>query len=237
MIYIHWLLLLIYGLIVVAAMIRVLMDNRQPAKAMAWILVLTFIPVVGLILYIFFGQNTRKERLISQQSLDQLTKRSMLEFVEQKNLVLPDNYQTLVQLFASQNWALPFKDNETDIFTDGYHFFHALLREIGRAQHHIHFDTYIMEDDPLGYLVADALIDKAQQGVEVRVIYDDVGCWNVKTAVLGTYARGGHRRACLHAREIPCLHQQGELSQPPQVVRGGWARGLCGRHEYRHALH
>ena len=88
MIYVHWLILLIYGLAVVATMIRVLMDNRQPAKTMAWMLVLTFLPLLGIFLYFFFGQNTRKERLISQQSLDQLTKRSMLEFVEQKDLVI-----------------------------------------------------------------------------------------------------------------------------------------------------
>ena len=77
MIYIHWLLLAIYVLAVVVTMITVLMDNRQPAKTMAWMLVLTFLPLLGIILYFFFGQNTRKERLISQQSLDQLTKRSM----------------------------------------------------------------------------------------------------------------------------------------------------------------
>ena len=45
-----------------------------------------FIPFVGIIFYFFFGQNTRKERLISDRSMDQLTKRSMLEFVEQENL-------------------------------------------------------------------------------------------------------------------------------------------------------
>ncbi len=179
MIYVHWLILLIYGLAVVATMIRVLMDNRQPAKTMAWMLVLTFLPLLGIFLYFFFGQNTRKERLISQQSLDQLTKRSMLEFVEQKDLVIPDNYQTLVQLFASQNWALPFKDNHTDIFTNGYDLFGQLLRDISQARHHIHLDTYIFEDDALGFLVSDALIAKAKEGVEVRVIYDDVGCWHV----------------------------------------------------------
>ena len=182
MIYVHWLILLVYGLAVVGAMIKVLMDNRQPAKTMAWMLVLTFLPLLGIILYFFFGQNTRKERLISQQSLDQLTKRSMLEFVEQKDLVIPENYKTLVQLFASQNWALPFKDNETDIFTNGYDFFGSLLRDVSKAQHHIHLDTYIFEDDALGYLIADALIDRVQKGVEVRVVYDDVGCWHVKSA-------------------------------------------------------
>lgn len=180
MIYVHWLLLTVYVLAVVGTMIRVLMDNRQPAKTMVWMLVLMFLPLVGIILYFFFGQNTRKERLISQQSLDQLTKRSMLEFAEQKDLMLPVQHEMLIKFFASQNWALPFKDNLVDVYTDGYQFFHALLQAIAQARRHIHLDSYIFNDDELGNLLADALIAKAGQGVEVRVIYDDVGCWEVK---------------------------------------------------------
>jgi cardiolipin synthase len=57
-----------------------------------------------------------------------------------------------------------------------------LLYEIGQAKHHIHLISYIIEDDPVGRLVADALMDKARQGIEVRLIYDDVGCWRVKKA-------------------------------------------------------
>ena len=173
---------MLYVAIMIPAIIRVLLDNRQPAKTMAWILVLAFMPFVGIIFYIFFGQNTRKERHISDRSMDQLTKRSMLEFVEQENLHLPANNKPLMNLFTNQNWAFPFNDNRVDIFTDGYEFICSLLYNIGKAQHHIHLDTYIFEDDALGYLVADALIDKAEQGVEIRVIYDDVGCWKVKDA-------------------------------------------------------
>lgn len=182
MVYFHWIYLLLYVAIMIPAIILVLLDNRQPAKTMAWILVLAFMPFVGIIFYIFFGQNTRKERHISDRSMDQLTKRSMLEFVEQENLHLPANNKPLMNLFTNQNWAFPFKDNRVDIFTDGYEFICSLLYNIGKAQHHIHLDTYIFEDDALGYLVADALIDKAEQGVEIRVIYDDVGCWKVKDA-------------------------------------------------------
>ena len=58
MIYVHWLVILAYTIIVVAAMLHVLMDNRQPAKTMAWVLVLSFMPLVGIVLYFFFGQNT-----------------------------------------------------------------------------------------------------------------------------------------------------------------------------------
>lgn len=180
MLYIHWILLVIYLAITIGGIVAVLMDNKQPEKTMAWILVLCFMPIVGIIFYLFFGQNTRKEKAISERSMDLLMKRSMLEFAEQENLHIPRRNRPLMKLFTNQNWALPFKDNEVSIFTDGYEFVSTLLYNIGQAQDHIHLDTYIIEDDPLGNLVADVLIDKARQGVEVRLLYDDVGCWRVK---------------------------------------------------------
>ena len=101
-------------------MTTVLMDRRQPAKTMAWMLVLIFAPAVGVVLYIFFGQNIRKERIISQNSLDQLTKRSMLEFAEQNRLMLPDKHRQLISLFTNQNGAMPFFASSTEAYTNGY---------------------------------------------------------------------------------------------------------------------
>lgn len=169
----------VYQVIVILTIIHVVLDNRQPAKTMAWALVIWFVPVVGIVFYLFFGVNTRKERLISQRSLDMLSKRSMLEFVEQRDLHLPEEYKPIIDLFVSENFSLPFKDSEVKIHTDGYSFFHALLKEIASAKDHIHLDMYIFEDDALGNMVRDALVAKAREGVEVRLIYDDVGCWNV----------------------------------------------------------
>ena len=169
----------VWQVIAVLVIVHVVLDNRQPAKTMAWALVIYFVPVVGVVFYLFFGINTRKERYVSERSMNQLTKRSMLEFVEQQNLRLPEQQKPLIDLFINQNLALPFKDNEVDIYTDGYQFFPVLLQEIGKACSHIHIDMYIFADDALGTLIADALIDKARKGVEIRVVYDDVGCWNV----------------------------------------------------------
>lgn len=191
MIYLNWAILIIYVATIISAMTAVLMDNRQPAKTVAWLLVLLFIPLIGIVLYYFFGQNTRKEKYISQRSLDQLTKRSMLSFVEQRDLQLPEKYNTLIRQFTQQNWALPFKNNSVEIFTDGFSFFTSLLKAIGQAQHHIHLSTYIIDDDPLGRLIADALIDRAKQGVEVRLIYDDVGCWRVPNSFFERMRAGG----------------------------------------------
>ena len=179
MIYVHWIFIVLYVAVIVGIMLTVLMDNRQPAKTIAWVLVLLFVPVVGIVLYIFFGQNTRKMKLISGRSLDQLSKRSMLEFVEQRNLRMPEYFSSLVRLFTNQSLSLPFKDNAVEFYTDGYQFFPALLQAIKGATNHIHLDTYIIADDPLGSLVSDALIAKAREGVEVRLIYDDLGCWRV----------------------------------------------------------
>ena len=170
----------VYKIIVIVAVIHVILDNRQPAKTMAWTMVIYFVPVVGIVFYLFFGINTRRERYVSDRSMNQLTKRSMLEFAEQQNLQLPEKHKPLIDLFINQNLSLPFKDNQVDILTDGYQFIHHLLADIHQAKNHIHIDMYIIADDALGRLIADALIDKAREGIEVRLIYDDVGCWNVK---------------------------------------------------------
>ena len=170
------LLFALYEIVIIVAIIHVLMDNRQPAKTMAWMLVIYFVPVVGLLFYFFFGVNTRRGKLMSERSLQQLTRRAMFEFVEQRDLHVPDEYKTTIDLFVNQGFFLPFKDNEVEVFTDGHTFFLDLFHSIGKARHSIHLDFYIFEDDALGTLLADMLIDKARQGVEIRLVYDDVGC-------------------------------------------------------------
>ena len=171
---------LIYVVLVIATTLSVIMENRQPEKTVAWVFVLLFVPVFGMIIYFFFGRDTRRERVIGKHSMDQLSRRQMLGFVEQKDFVIPEKHKTLVNLFYNQNEALPFKDNDVEIYTNGYDFILSLLHDIAAAKNHIHICSYIFEDDSLGRLLSDALIDKARQGVEVRVIYDDVGCWKVK---------------------------------------------------------
>jgi cardiolipin synthase len=81
--------------------VHVIMDNRQPAKTMAWALVILFVPFVGFTLYLFFGINTRKERMANQRSLDQLSRRQMLGFVGQQDLRLPDKHKQLIDLYVN----------------------------------------------------------------------------------------------------------------------------------------
>ena len=93
-------------IIAIAAIIHVVLDNRQPAKTMAWALVIYFLPIFGVVAYIFFGVNRRKERFVGRRSMDMLTKRSMLEFVEQQDLKLPAPYENTIRLFSNQSFSL-----------------------------------------------------------------------------------------------------------------------------------
>ena len=74
--------LAIYNVIIVLAIGHVILDCRQPAKTMAWTLVIYFVPVAGLLAYLLVGVNTRRERMVSRRSMDQLSRRQMDAFVE-----------------------------------------------------------------------------------------------------------------------------------------------------------
>lgn len=169
----------LYFGVIIGMIIIVVLDNRNPVKTMAWILVLSFLPFVGIVFYFFFGRSTRKERIISEKSYNRLMKKPMAEFVAQESYELPADQYQVAQLFRNTNQALPFEGNSVDIYTDGYQKIASLIKELTKAKHHIHLEYYIFENDAIGRLVRDVLVDKVRQGVEVRVLYDDVGCWNV----------------------------------------------------------
>lgn len=173
---------IIYFGAIIGTIIVVILDNRNPVKTMAWILVLMFLPIVGLVFYFFFGRSQRRERIIGKKSYGRLLKKPMAEYLAQDPSALPQEYDRLIKLFQHTNQALPFDGNRVDVYTSGYSMIQALLRELQKAEKHIHIEFYIFEDDAIGRMVRDVLIEKARAGVEVRVIYDDVGCWHVPHA-------------------------------------------------------
>lgn len=170
---------LVYLAVILFTIVIVLLDNRNPVKTMAWILVLVFLPVVGLAFYFFFGRNTRKERLISKKGFSRLSKRPMAEYQAQEALGDFTGRNQLIPFFHRVSNALPFEGNDVQVFTDGYSMYQELFRRIAKAKHHIHLEFYIFENDAVGRLLRDLLIDKAREGVSVRLLYDDVGCWDV----------------------------------------------------------
>ena len=170
---------LIYLGLIIGTIIVIVLDNRNPVKTMAWVMVLMFLPVVGLIFYFFFGRSHRHERIISRRGYNRLLKKPMAEYLAQEEISLPERYARLIGFFKLTDQSFPFEGNRVEVYTSGEEMLQALLSAIAKAEHHIHVEFYIFEDDAVGRLVRDALMDKARHGVEVRVLYDDVGCWRV----------------------------------------------------------
>lgn len=85
---------------IISTIVIIILDNRNPVKTMAWILILLFLPIVGLVFYFFFGRSQRRERIIGQKSYDRLLKKPMAEYLAQDCSDIPYEYSRLIQLFV-----------------------------------------------------------------------------------------------------------------------------------------
>lgn len=170
----------IYLLIVCSTVLVIVLDNRQPVKTIAWILVVSSMPVLGLVIYFFFGRNHKKNLLINRTCAIQLARRSAYRFFRTRIPDIPEEHRQLINLFRRQSMAFPYPENQIQLFIHGMDMLEALIADIRSAKHHIHLEFYIWEDDRVGNRVLDELAQKVAEGVTVRVIYDDVGCWKVR---------------------------------------------------------
>lgn len=161
----------------------IFLERRDASTTWAWIMVLFFIPILGFILYLIFGRklsnrykfkwDTKRKHGVEKEVEAQLEKIEENQFTYKQEVL--KEYQDLYYLHLKHNNALYSQDNDIQIFTDGTDKFHALIADLETAKDHIHLLYYIIREDQLGMEIADMLIKKARLGVEVRVLYDDMG--------------------------------------------------------------
>lgn len=170
----------LYSITMLGLVLVIIMENRNPLKTIPWVIVLLLLPGIGLLFYFFFGQDNRKQRIISRRTYKRIMKRPHGRHHQKDSHPVPEQYKVLATLLGSSNQFSLLYGSELTVYTHGKEKFKALVEEIEKAEHHIHLQYYIFNDDKIGCTIKDALIQKARQGIEVRVLYDDVGCWNVK---------------------------------------------------------
>ena len=66
---------IVYFGAIIGTIVVIILDNRNPVKTMAWILILMFLPIVGLVFYFFFGRSQRRVRMIGKKSYSRLLKK------------------------------------------------------------------------------------------------------------------------------------------------------------------
>lgn len=204
---------MLYILTVLFIAVLIVLENRNPLKTISWVLVLVLLPILGIVFYLFFGQEYRKVKMFSRKGLKDLER--LRKLTKNQLEQLPQNYQSfqesildkrqLINLMLSNSNALLTDDNDVIILKNGDQTFPAMFTALEEAKQHIHIEYYIVEDDEIGNKLRDLLIRKANDGVEIRFIYDDVGSWQLTKKYINSLRDVGVKIDCFMKVRFPQL--------------------------------
>lgn len=191
-----------YFIFTILVILRVLYDTRSSTKALAYILFIVFLPILGTLFYFAFGINYRKRKLYTKKLVidehqGKLIRQKMNAYSEAilNSGLIADKHKTLAAYIRYSSNSPLTANNEVKLLINGEEKFPALLEALEQAKSHIHLEYYIYENDFTGNQIADMLIQKAQQGVEVRFMYDDFGSHGLGKAFIKRLQEGGVRTA------------------------------------------
>ncbi len=166
----------------------VFFERRDPRTIWTWLLVLYFIPVLGFFLYLLIGQDMRKSRMFKNKELEDAIQSAVLkqeQRVKNKAIFSHDNgemsrYHDLVMYNLTAAKSVYTDDNEVEIYTDGKEYFARLYEDMKNAKEFIHIQSYIIKNDELWQALEPLLAQKVKEGVEVRILYDSMGCRSMR---------------------------------------------------------
>lgn len=165
-------------LISVATVIAIVNRSMSPESKVTWLIV-TFVPVFGPLLYLMFG-----ERRLSKKELKQLQELNSIAFHEnngrQLHLQLQETdksaYGIINALLHMDSNAEVYDHTDSQFFANGEEMWQQMLEDLKRAEKFIFLEYYIVEEGLMWDSILEILEEKAAQGVEVKMLYDDIGC-------------------------------------------------------------
>lgn len=167
------------GWVIRIVMLAVVIQKRRPAAAVAWLLVIFFLPWPGLILYLLIGNDRVPQRRLQRHGRLLTTIRRDLARIsmtpETAHPNLHAGQQGVVDLAQGLSDVAIVGGNAVELMADTDDTINHLLADVDAAEHHIHLMAYIFADDATGRRVAKHLQAAAARGVAVRVIVDAVG--------------------------------------------------------------
>lgn len=167
----------------------ILLDNKPAQSTVAWLLTVYFLPFIGLFVYLFAGIDWKKSKILHQRPEERF--REQLKDVVQHQLQFKHELKTIadfdinksVQLLFNSNHSLLTLHNTVQLLHHGQSFFDQLKADLRQASDSIHMEFFIWKSDRLGSEIRDILVERARAGVEVRLIFDGVGCfWTMTRA-------------------------------------------------------
>lgn len=178
-----WLLDNLLFINILFSIVIIFFQRREPTTVWTWLMVLYFVPIAGFVLYLVIGQDFHKSRMFKMKEIEGEVKyaiRKQEESIQSRQLKLRDRnlnrYQSLILYNLNEGQAVLTDNNDIRIYTDGREKFDALLAEMEHASNYIHLQYYIIRNDELWQEIEEILLRKAAQGVEIRILFDSMGC-------------------------------------------------------------
>ncbi len=173
-----------YGSVTLWAIISVIFHGSRPSRSVSWLLTILFLPFLGPFIYYLFGVNRRKfkfyrlkgtlkRKLYDEQYSDDRVK----QFEE---ALTNGEIGRLSKMLKKSSHAAPYNGNRVSVLHDGEETFGAIFDAIEKATEFIHVQYYIFEKGELQDKFHELFAQKAQEGVEIRLIYDSLGSMSFK---------------------------------------------------------
>ena len=162
--------------------IVVFFDRKKPESTLAWLLVLFFMPYIGILLYIIFGEFFRfsvkkkeREKFINDKRVLNIINKQINYIENDKDIRSNFKWADLVLMNSKDSRSIVTFDNKLEVFYKASDKYDKLYEDIKNAQKSINISYYIIRKDFYGKQFLNLLIEKAKEGVEVRLIFDHIG--------------------------------------------------------------
>lgn len=174
-IYIPYFYLAIY-LTVFGVIIAIIASNENPDYKVPWLLFVITLPIVGFMLYFLFHERKLPKRIVKR--LDKMKK--SLTCDDQNKLILLKNKDPLIYSQAYQLTKIAdthlYQNTKLKYYSLGEEMHQDILKELSKAQKFIFIEYFIIEEGIFWNSILEILKEKAEKGIEIKVIYDDIGC-------------------------------------------------------------
>ncbi len=161
------------------AVIYIIWKPNNPAVKLAWVVPILVFPLFGGMLYLCYGHVIVPKKLRdSMERTDKLVRKSLVQDSKiMKDLKRQDPAAANQSGYIASYAATPVWDQTaTSFFADGRPWWESLLADLEKAEHFIFLEFFIIKEGKMWDAVLDILERKVKEGVEVRLIYDDIGC-------------------------------------------------------------
>ncbi len=161
-----------------ALVLFIINDKSNPGYKIAWIVVIMLLPIFGALFYLLFGANhlSRREKA-KYDSIEQKTKAATVQSQPVLDEIAALDGSAVVQsrYIERSSMSPPYKNTSSEYLPLGEIKFERMVQELKKARHYIFLEYFILQEGKMWNTILDILVQKAREGVDVRVLYDDMG--------------------------------------------------------------